>query len=582
MASLAEYGVVTLVGEQAQARQRVPSSAPGIVQWGGATLPPPAKKWDIPPLQGAVKIRRILNGKKIWVDFEKGMFDQLQDGKVVWSSRLSGVGVAGAYPCVSALNERNAVKAVCCRIFRLPKHTPALDAFCVARRFLHRLAPNFARPVEPWSFEEWLASMPSRRRKALVRAYEKYRRQGWSAELALFTAFVKTELLPGFEKEHDFRPLRELVDRLIQGPHDATHCIAGPFLKPLTHRLKEVWGVDSPIFYASQSVDKVQDWYRKSVRRWGIAADFTMYDNSHSAQSWAFMEQIYRDCGSGQVRDFDKVMDAWRKPEGRLSGVGWVVKYVARIMNASGRDDTSLANSLLNGICTYLSILAALRRVPVSVLTERDLDDCDWIRLAVVGDDSLAFVDSIPGSAAEFADAISRGLAHFGFDAAGDKLLVTEDHDKLVFLGHRRYLVGGEWWLGKTVGRAIYKVGYEAKPFSLDSRAWANGVAYMECFTSAHVPILSDIARRVLELREETRYKLSRPTDPLQFVDTPWRLRETAAPPYQDDTKRHFCAVYGLGLDELDDCIRTISQIPTLPYLIDHPVLRRVIAHDEL
>jgi len=584
-ASLAGYGVVTLAGEQAQELLQIPSAAPGIVQWVGVTLPPPAKKWDIPPLNGAVKIRREVDGKKVWVDFESHMFPVLDKGKPAWSTRLAGIGISGAYPCVSGVNESNAVKAVCCRIFRLPKHTPVPGIFKAISGFLPLLLPGFVEPVVPWDFQTWVDTMPARRRKALCRAFADYKRRGWSKRMAVFSAFVKTELLPGFEKTSDgFAPLSTLVDRLIQGPHDATHCIAGPFLKPLTSRLKEVWAPNGPIFYASRSLDQIQGWYRASAKRWGVAADFTMYDNSHSAQSWAFMEEIYRGCGSDAVPDFRRVMEAWRMPAGHVAGMGWVVKYVARIMNASGRDDTSLANSLLNGVCTFLSMLAALKRVPVWTLREEDLiEGFGLIRLAVCGDDSLCFLDSIPGDdASGFAKAVSAGLAAFGFDAAGDKLLVTENHDELVFLGHRRYRVRGEWWLGKTAGRALYKLGFQSRPFALDPTAWAVGVAHMELHISCHVPLLSDIARRVLAIREEKGHKVTLPQDPFQYTDKLWRLTSTPAPPYDDDTKRHFCAVYGLGLAELDDCIRRISEIPTLPYLVDHPVLRRVIEHDDL
>ena len=44
-----------------------------------------------------------------------------------------------------------------------------------------------------------------------------------------FKAFVKMEKLPGFEKgDGKLGPTGRMADRLIQGPNDATHGIAGP------------------------------------------------------------------------------------------------------------------------------------------------------------------------------------------------------------------------------------------------------------------------------------------------------------------------------------------------------------------
>jgi hypothetical protein len=272
-----------------------------------------------------------------------------------------------------------------------------------------------------------------------------------------FSAFVKEEMLPDFEKDaHGLRMMTQMLDRIIQGPADATHVIAGPVLKPLVHRLKELWTYDGPIFYGSATPEKLHKWLQVIVAAGGTYfwCDYSMYDNTHSDDSWDFMESLYRDSVGDNV-DFWRVMKAWRRPKGKIGAF----KYQARTMNASGRDDTALANGVLNGFAAYLSAVAAYLKKDLLKLTIEDYHQAvPHIKISVCGDDSLGCLPEMTADRMqEFCADMSKNIARFGFEA---KLQASNKLYDAVYLGHRPYPTRKGWYWGKTIGRASYKMGW--------------------------------------------------------------------------------------------------------------------------
>lgn len=544
----------------------------------GSALPPVPKKWDtVPLLRGRVKRRSF--GK--WIDIEKKDLDNLEKVVDKPSHILAGAAVAGAYPVVSSKCEYNAFKALCARVFRPPSFQPTDTAWEVANKFRHLLLKDFTKDHTPLSFDEWLDGMPARRKKLLHKASVDLLRFGWKKKYTKFQAFVKTEKLCGYEHRHEtLRPVDNLIDRLIQAPHDAAHCVAGPFLKPLVYRLKEVWGVDNPIFYASRKMEDVQAWLDKRLSDGpftAFAADYSMFDNTHSKFSWDFMEEIYREAGSDCVRFLPEVLRAWRSPQGSISGKHWSLKYKGPVMNCSGRDDTSLANGVLNGVVMFISAVAAHKGCEIHELTEHDLQTSP-IRIAVAGDDSLGFMPYIlPEDWPAFATRLSSNIALFGFDAAGDKLVMADDPAKLVFLGQRPYPVRGRWYWGKTIGRALFKFGWKTAPFNVDLGAWFAGECYATSLCQAHVPILSDLADNYLRSRPGGKI-----THVVHDLNRPW-VDTNVSPGFYDETTIEACArIYDTSPDAIWGLINRLREnVLTFPCVLSDPILARAVLIDE-
>ncbi len=583
----------------------VPTCYPGIVAVPAEQFGPPAARWDsaaIPP--GAVRVNSTVGarlGKPAvrWADMEKADLAKLQSFGVSNKRRLTlgGIGCSGARPMVSANTDYVRFKALGCRFFREPTPKdlelrpwgkgPREGIWDWAWQFVDELLPSFE--AEKMVFESWLAGMPSRRRAALERAWKQYRRTGWRRGYRKFKAFIKTEMLPGFAKAGgDIVRMEAMVDRLIQGPHDATHCIAGPWLKPLVWRLKEIWTFDGAIFYGGCGPEPLHKFLTTRLMAANATffwSDFSMFETTHSADSWQFMERLYRRARVTDV-DFWNVMDVWRQPEGSLGNL----RYKAPVMNASGRDDTSLANGILNGFATYLSVAAAYLGVPLQDLTVPMVRGLRHeIVLSVAGDDSIGRLPALtPERAKEVAQAVRYNVGCFGFVT---KFAYSDRLSDAVYLGMRPYPTAKGWFWGKTIGRASYKLGWLLDRGERDPLAHITGIADMHAKCSLHVPVLSDLALKIVELRQGMKR-----TPVVLDPNRPWEWTLQAGVEYDDLTVEAVASAYTVkprpGMEDTTDktvsaadvreLIAAIRRIDRLPCVVDHWLWRHMIAVDEL
>lgn len=599
---------MTIAGMQVQMNLQVPTCCPGIVRVCGEQLPPKAAAWaEVHIKPGQVSVDRKLAALESPGLEKPQSFENVDKADILellapdpprFTHTLAGIALAGARPMVSANTSYNKGKALCGRVFRQQPRAewgrgPCPEIWRWARQFVPELLGEFT--TERMSVEEWLDSMPSRRRKALRAAYLKYQRAGWTEGYVKFAAFVKTELLPGFGKRGgDLDRLLEMMDRIIQGPRDETHVIAGPWLKPLLKKLKTLWRPDGPIFYGSAGPEDLHVWLQRLVEastkdaQPGLLfwSDFTMFDNTHSQESWAFLEWLYSQAGIDDV-DFWKVIDAWRQPSGRIGPF----RYKANIMNASGRDDTALANAILNGFATYLSAVAAYLRKPLCTLTIRDVHEAraSDVFVSVCGDDSLGRVPILdPQAVEQFRQSMVRNLRMFGFTA---KLYCSMNIGDAVYLGMRPYPTKSGWFWGKTIGRATYKMGWVLDKGDRDVMAHITGIADMHSLCSRHVPVLADLAAKIVELRAGAKR-----TPPALDENRPWEWTYQSGVEYDEITLKAVAEAYSTrvtasGPHDVDqdvtvkdilDLVDTIRGIRQLPCVVDHWLWRRMVLVDDL
>jgi len=446
--------------------------------------------------------------------------------------------------------------------------------------------------------EEWLDSVPSNRRPILSRAMQLWHTGGWSSKYESFNSFIKEEFLPYFDKDGlDLVPLRAMVDRLINAPHDVTHCIAGPKIKPYMKWLKQQWNHTTHLFYAGCDPDYVQAWLARATSfgcRLCFWSDYSMFDASHNSETWAFVEAFY-DQYKHDVW-FNKVLDVWRTPNGTIGDL----KYQGRVMNASGRDDTALANAILNGVAMLLSVTAAWFKVPLSRVTRAHLELIkNDLQLGVCGDDALGFLPPVSEPEARgFINRARANLTMFGFKA---KMFCSHRFEDAVFLGHRPIQVGGAWYWAKTLGRCLYKMGYQ-RGLSGDPGAHFNGICQMVSTVSAHVPILSDIAREWLAARKGSKVNAFK----ADLEHRPWQQLGRFGPKHYDaqaiasiaraysieaDSCRgdltaggleSLCVTPGDVVECISHVVRTIRASGGTPCVLDHWLLRHMVAVDEL
>jgi hypothetical protein len=234
-------------------------------------------------------------------------------------------------------------------------------------------------------------------------------------------------------------------------------------------------------------------------------------------------------------------------------------------MNASGRDDTSLANALLNGCVYALSLIAAIKRKPVMDLTRRDIDEVfPLLHLAIMGDDSLAllpahlYYEGLEGC-------LEENIRQFGFKLTMAR--PSTDPFSFVFLGMRPYPSNGRWWFARTVGRALFKWGWRLDMKSKDGPAFMTGDAIATAKVDRVVPILYDLAEAYCSTRQGCKAVHQ------VCLDKPWRAGDPGVPRYTDHTLQYVAAGYDVTYRELCDCVAFVAGLKSFPCVIDHPVL---------
>lgn len=491
---------------------------------------------------------------------------------------MLGVGFDGAIPFTSSTGVRVLSEAILYRVFKV---YPAIisgrayDAACVLLR--SKLVLGDFEKIYPMTTWEWLRSYRNaRRRRILIKAYnERLIRGADHVDFEWISPFGKTENLPWFSIRDGVPVSGDIryVPRLIQAPHDETHLIAGPYLKPLTHALKRHWNAQNWIFYGSAVPEVLDEWLRHIQHaRSFFWSDYSAFDATWNARAWSMVEGFYRDVLQETTPDFWRVIDIWRRPKGktRCKKDEKKVTYYSEECNASGRDDTALCNALLNGIALSLSIPAAMFGCPVWELTEQMMRVAsDHLRIAVVGDDSLVACDfdiePIRGQ-------VLRGLEDFGLVV---KANTSPNLCDVTFLGQMPYPTQGTLFWGPTLGRRLYKAFWKADRTG-HLCAWARGVA-QQMSLNAHVPIMAEIGDKVCSLTSR------HPTTDLTDENKAWTCRTKPTLRWDDSTVEWMIRRYPkLSRSSFNTDLQTISSIQRLPAVIHSEVFMACVADDEL
>jgi len=491
--------------------------------------------------------------------------------------RLLGIGLNGAYPFCSSVGPRPLLEAILYRNFKhLPeREDPSEACFDSVTRVIDLLLPGFCDPCEPMSVFEWLRSYTvSRRRHALTRAHWKRVERGRNhQDYGKVGAFVKTEKLPWFKPVggEPYTCEAAYIARLIQAPHDEAHLDAGPCLKPLVHRLKQVWHEGNWIFYGSRDPGTLDVWLSSIVHcRSFFWADYSAFDATHSLQSWRMIEGLYsRIYPREHYPALWGALDAWRAPTGKckVRKEGIAIKYQCPPCNASGRDDTALANALFNGLCLAASFAAELSGVEIEDLSASHLAEAERLcRISVVGDDSIV------GCSFDVTRINPvRHLKRFGLVVKAESSHYLGD---VTYLGQMPYNVGGAWIWGPTLGRCLYKAFWQLER-DTHPVAWLRGVA-QQLSLFRHVPVLHEFAQRVLLLTTGPSTPVRR--DP----NRPWTMRDSPTPSWDSTTLVHLAKRYNVPSDLILGDIRLVQQVLTLPCVGRFPFLNVCVTQDDL
>jgi len=445
----------------------------------------------------------------------------------------------------------------------------------------------------------WLDKFPLSRRRALWEALVSHlqqlpshverrgvdpNRQGeWLQEYGEVSLFVKTELAPNGEP-YPGGP-ENANPRAVNAPHDMAHHFVGRYFRKASAILHKMWHANHTIFYTGGATPEQMDsWINRYGKENGslkgrffdhriVLTDYTSYDCTQSMMSLHFAERIYRRWGI-QDQMFWKVLESWRQPTGRTCNGG---RFRAQPMMCTGRDDTALMNAILNATAQYCSWSKVLLGVYPEEASDEDLEWLDHeLRVAVLGDDSIVFAPRLKRNHEPWElDEVVAAIADFGFEA---KMKAVDNIFEAVFLGCRPYpsATGLSW--GPTLGRRLFK--HHTVPYKpgMDAYAWLRGVSEAESIQFPHVPILREIAEKVNELLQGHSMTPFVPTEG-RWVEH----REVSVVPCENQyIYKCLAVVYGITRSDMEEFYRLLSQVKTLPVVLNCRAVDLCLEIDEL
>lgn len=512
--------------------------------------------------------------------------------------RLGGVAIDGATPFTTAGGVRPLVEAIAYRVFKdlsvpdkrgYARQEPDKAAYKNAEKMLPVLLPRLWHDrILPSTIVAWINEMACRRRRdALSRCLMKWRRDGYilPQDWDVIKPFVKGENLPSIGTSDEWWYSGEIIPngasyvaRLIQAPHDVTHLIAGPYLRNLTRALKHEWGPNNWIFYGSVSPPALDQWLNR--HRWANSwfwSDYSAFDATYSDEAWDLIECLYKRVFADMEADaLWQVLRSWRRPKGRkvLNKDKIKIAYDADVCNCSGRDDTALANALLNGIVLALSFTAAINGCDLSAIQPWMIErTAHQVAISIVGDDSLV---ACYFDVENYRDAIEANIRKFGLVVKAES---SSELCDVTYLGMMPYPVeGGMLQWGPTIGRRLYKAYWQREPDG-SLPAWTRGVA-QQMKLYRNVPILWELADQIDGLLQT--HKVTRVTrDPNRV----WSSRDSETNDYTDETiwwiARRYRSV-GVTASMIHRDIKIIRSIEMLPAVVRLETVERIISKDDL
>ena len=528
----------------------------------------------------------VTQDDKLVIDYqavENALPGELKNKKKFAKAVLKGYGTR-VIPSVHESCFINCVKAIVTRVARRPKNTPEAIAYRLARRWMlcKVQCGDFTIPdggVETMPVEEWLETVKNK--EAMAKALSQIGGT-FDGEIGLpkliWELFVKTEA------GTNDKP------RAIQSMPPAWQAMMGPLLKTIIRHVKKMWNANTSYFYAGGSNPTEMNDYLNNVfaEGWEDSKykdnDYKMYDCTHSHLSFDFVDWFYQLVGQ-PTREELKCLWRMRVPKGRFAGGKG--KYSAPSpQNGSGRPDTAL----LNIVCSMAAIAVCLTAMTNGLSMEQleSLNDEQFLRAVNFMEQNNKIVASGDDSSIKMAKWIDDApfealMARFGFTLETN----PKDHFvDLVFLGNMPYPTpDGRFAWGPTIGRRAYKHHWMLDPKG-DHLAWLHGVADMENRTLNHVPILADMALRTMILLKNNScnkgkkfYKM--PDDAqykMQCVEDTGPHTTTG---YTVETLKFLELKYGVSTEQLLDCIKAIHEVEFLPYVLNHPVLDRIMNEDD-
>lgn len=255
---------------------------------------------------------------------------------------------------------------------------PCLDLFKFVEKFFEQLFPKAERSLNPLSHEKYAEGLTSSKRKEYMANLKKYGDEMWApSAIAKMQLRVKDETHVKIGVDHE--ECRAPVKPRAIFPNDPRYTIkTARWCKAISNLLRKVWSGKHFLHYAAGSSGEDLAAVFSGHAGKFLAQDFSSFDGT--VHEFLQLLELYCYRRFGVPPHVLKYMLAGMRVRGRTARGQ---KFNAGYRRGSGRHNTSVGNSLLNGLVTAFAIW--------TLMGKPEKLDFEQV-IAVAGDDTLAKV----------------------------------------------------------------------------------------------------------------------------------------------------------------------------------------------
>lgn len=436
--------------------------------------------------------------------------------------------------------------------------------------FSHNTVDN---PIVPSDFSDWLKQFTASQAKRLARARSDLN-AAYDERANEHGPFPKLE---GLQKS-DTQGLSSLDPRLILACHDKHNVQTGPFFKSASKAMCSIFNPSVPfgfVYTSGLDAEQIGRYFAESFqnsRRVVAEGDFVRFDSSIHAGLIRIENGYHQRCGAPQY-----VVDSLERSVNTTGTDRFNNRFVVLGTRPSGAPNTSCGNTLIQIFAETFCLARQIRRPGQPLPSPREVWHAFEVRGLVLGDDSLLVLNEFFLPQQYVDDLFKLGLHMEMKIHSGPQM-----HYEATFCSSRFYPVTRSDGidcvvLAPPIGRVLAKAGYyTAPPALIDPLRLVKGDATSRHQSSHCIPFLNEYWKHSL--------RLSNHVDAWCSADMKRRDKYNAQldAKYKpnNETWAMIDHLYGLTKDDLVVFDRALSQINSLPHILDMTMFSRAFSVD--
>jgi hypothetical protein len=300
-----------------------------------------------------------------------------------------------------------------------------------------------------FSFGEWNKRFPGGKQKTNSLWCERNKTEGLTHGQTKYEVFTKREpqLIVNRGKYTPIRP------RMVSAVSKPIKVMMGPFTTAASKGLAKIWHRHNIVWYVSgATAEHINSWVNENCAKFKdnvyMYSDYSKFDCTQQKECIENECLWFERLGiANAVPDWDKI----RKLKLNTKAFGKWLKYCVEATRGSGECETSVGNSRISGLIA----LCAFWRYCVAVGASWS-DLCDYVRIAVMGDDTIIMFDGSVINAELFLKIFVQTTIDAGFEV---KVGCTRKPMEIDFLSMVFYPTAYGIRVGRMAGRNICKMG---------------------------------------------------------------------------------------------------------------------------